>query len=464
MSAPRRGQSLVLFALTLVVLTLGVLLTLAIGDRVKSRLELQTLADAAAYDQAVAAARTFNSLSVVNRTEWSLLVAESASQAYLSWATLYRAALEGTAARARLNGGCGGLVRRLDDERERVESAWQRREPEAQDELRRLGLLEGDLLREDAARDYRRLERLVGGELVDQLLAGVRDSAPGVSRSDAPDRQNAIQLSSDCERGVACDLSGPGFTRNRTNWTIVRHQHEIFMGTRGDAFVTAHRDRGRALTRSLERVLGPGAQVRWRGWGSSYRSSVLWTHSGDFAIGPGNALYPRMTPDSAFSDDHGQLSVTAAAGACVLRADLGVRIKSGASDAPEHTFSVNGTIHHCENEGSSSHRAPDLGLGQSWPLVIDFNDKKARDEGQLFGQPRLTATLLRAAREGHPWSPWELAVRLEGGALSLATPASVATATSTGIAYYHRGGQWQEPPNFVNPYWHATLVSPRWTP
>jgi len=39
-------------------------------------------------------------------------------------------------------------------------------------------------------------------------------------------------------------------------------------------------------------------------------------------------------------------------------------------------------------------------------------------------------------------------------------------ALSAGLAYYHRprpaaeGGGWREPPNFLNPFWRATLVSP----
>src|SRR5690349_21720508 len=89
-----RGQTLVLFVMTLLLLTLMVLLTISFGLRVRERMELQTLADAAAYSEAVAAARTFNVMAVMNRTEWSLLVAQSATQAYISWSTAYLDAVQ----------------------------------------------------------------------------------------------------------------------------------------------------------------------------------------------------------------------------------------------------------------------------------------------------------------------------------------------------------------------------------
>jgi hypothetical protein len=45
--------------------------------------------------------------------------------------------------------------------------------------------------------------------------------------------------------------------------------------------------------------------------------------------------------------------------------------------------------------------------------------------------------------------------------LSDGTDISRAIALSAGMAYYHRVGElerWREPPNFLNPFWRATLV------
>jgi hypothetical protein len=86
-----RGQTLVLFALSLLLLTLMVLVTLNIGMKVKEKMELETAADAAAYSQAVATARTYNSISILNRALMSNMVAMSGVESLISWASYYRA-------------------------------------------------------------------------------------------------------------------------------------------------------------------------------------------------------------------------------------------------------------------------------------------------------------------------------------------------------------------------------------
>lgn len=88
MSSPR-GQNLVLFALSLLVLTLMVLMTLSFGARVKSRMELQTIADTAAYSNAVATARTLNSIAVLNRVTVAHTVSTIGTLSLISWSTLY---------------------------------------------------------------------------------------------------------------------------------------------------------------------------------------------------------------------------------------------------------------------------------------------------------------------------------------------------------------------------------------
>lgn len=84
-----RGQTLVLFALTLLLLTLMVLMTLSFGAKVKSRMELQTTADAATYSNAVATARTLNSIAVMNRVTVAHTVSTIGTLSLISWVTLY---------------------------------------------------------------------------------------------------------------------------------------------------------------------------------------------------------------------------------------------------------------------------------------------------------------------------------------------------------------------------------------
>jgi hypothetical protein len=84
-----RGQNLVLFALTLMLLTLMVLMTLSFGAKVKSRMELQTLADTAAYSNAVATSRTLNSIAVMNRVTIAHTVSTIGTISLISWCTQY---------------------------------------------------------------------------------------------------------------------------------------------------------------------------------------------------------------------------------------------------------------------------------------------------------------------------------------------------------------------------------------
>ncbi|MBL8954469.1 MAG: hypothetical protein JNK82_27065, partial [Myxococcaceae bacterium] len=199
----RRGQALVLLAISLFLLALLAFFGIALGVRVRERMELQTLADAAAYDNAVATARTFNALAVVNRTEWSLLVAQSAAQSYLSWSTAYRAALDGATDALRSRPACAPLAGRLDAERQRVESTFVSLEPQAFAELRRLANVQERLLEDDARRDYAHLQRLLRREALAQaVIDETRDSSPWRVAPSAQWRQyNLDQVEPDCEHG-----------------------------------------------------------------------------------------------------------------------------------------------------------------------------------------------------------------------------------------------------------------------
>ena len=66
---------MVLFALTMLLLTLMVLLTLGISTRVKEKMEVQQVADAAAYSTAVVTSRTINSMALLNRSHVAIMVA-----------------------------------------------------------------------------------------------------------------------------------------------------------------------------------------------------------------------------------------------------------------------------------------------------------------------------------------------------------------------------------------------------
>jgi len=82
-----RGQTLVLLALTMLLLTLMVLMTLSIGTAAARKADLANAADAAAYSTAVATARSFNTGALLNRTMVSHYVAMAGVEAQMVYSS-----------------------------------------------------------------------------------------------------------------------------------------------------------------------------------------------------------------------------------------------------------------------------------------------------------------------------------------------------------------------------------------
>ena len=82
-----RGQSMVLSALGMVVLVMMVCMTLSFGTKAKQKMEVQIVADQAAYSTSVATARSFNILALVNRVMIAHMTAMLGIQSAVSFAT-----------------------------------------------------------------------------------------------------------------------------------------------------------------------------------------------------------------------------------------------------------------------------------------------------------------------------------------------------------------------------------------
>jgi hypothetical protein len=89
MNRHARGQSLVLAALTGLLLVLIVLGTLSIGIRIKKKVELQVMSDTAAHSRAALVARGFNLIARANRSQAGEMVAAAGVQALISWTSLH---------------------------------------------------------------------------------------------------------------------------------------------------------------------------------------------------------------------------------------------------------------------------------------------------------------------------------------------------------------------------------------
>lgn len=91
-----RGQALVIFAMFLLVLMLLAMATMSLSRLTHEKMELQVASDAAAYSQAVATARAYNSVALLNRAQVATMVALAGVDSAVSFGGSYRASLNAT--------------------------------------------------------------------------------------------------------------------------------------------------------------------------------------------------------------------------------------------------------------------------------------------------------------------------------------------------------------------------------
>lgn len=90
-----RGQALVLASLGMILLTLMVCMTLSFGTKAKAKMELQVVADQAAYSTSVAVARTYNMLAMTNRVMIAHQTAMLGIQSAISFASQWFLMVQG---------------------------------------------------------------------------------------------------------------------------------------------------------------------------------------------------------------------------------------------------------------------------------------------------------------------------------------------------------------------------------
>jgi hypothetical protein len=534
-----RGQTLVLFALSLMLLTLMVMMTLAIGTRAKEKMEQQAVADQAAYSQAVATARTFNSLAMLQRTQIALMIAYSGVQSAMSFAGSYRGYLNGI--QLALIGeafnqgircfippfcGCPGAAGvaasslRVQAEHLRVAGIWTRLDGAAARQAQGLhgaarmlylfqldvfwrslftqALVDQKLVREvvqkaskdpewDAPKDNGEITdvtvRETGVPLIfavfqldaqkidalgdvitgafeqtmDNVEQAIGNDTPDTADPDQPDYPEA--LDNVLPRGALLPISKKFNT----------HAVWAAMGSRGNAFNLIRLGMQLPLSLRLRQVMVPD-QV------------LIPVHLGEGLWGatesPGG---PLNTTDAAGwgVDDGGGIYRYSGPGCpglplpLVVSAHIKSTDRTENSDAhvwnpptgiPEPNPRIHSTRNRCVGNGALS-LCPSM-----WPKFMDYNFTRVAMERDNFGQPKNYAVVQRDYSKravADPWNPmfkFQFAsgsggtdVDYRGVKLKAGTDISKATTVSTGIAYYHRGDHWREPPNIFNPYWRAGL-------
>ncbi|RKH52733.1 pilus assembly protein TadG-related protein [Corallococcus llansteffanensis] len=510
----QRGQTLVLFVLSMLLLVLMVALTLSFSMKVRERIEVQTVADATAYSNAVATARTFNTIAVINRTEIAHMVASAGAASLLSWVSLYRGELNAAkfgygvwlpvyqafAAAgcpcAWSNGFCarmcqcglrgsadlGMLMSKLQMEDLRVEAVFQSLDPLVGLQMRLHQIASGALYA-SALEDYQSLEDKVGDQaFANDILGDItghrspRDagwrvpSAGSVSRDELSDNTMCV---------------GGGAMCNPLPLTVA-HLVDAAMGSRGFHFVTS---------RTMMDYVAHDANLAWVITPPDIAAVVA--GEGTTFFGKPGLQYPLFPPyaPAVTAEDisqvvylynhvaHGGGPPCPLAVGGSLPAFAQVAASGGFAPMPTHIW-----LGGADPSPFMNHMlAPCLGGVSScpgvWPPFMDYNltELWPNGEGNNFGQPKNFAIIQRdrSAMPAADQDPWNLAFRFrfEGSnpnpnagrfdnrtaTMADGTPLGVQTALSTGIAYYHRGSSasfshWSEPPNLLNPYWRATLV------
>ncbi|MBL8953450.1 MAG: hypothetical protein JNK82_21930 [Myxococcaceae bacterium] len=85
-----------LFALVMLVVVLAMIATMSLANLTRQKMEMQIANDTAAYSQAIAAARTYNSVALLNRAQVATMVAVQGIHSAVSFAGTYRGALNAT--------------------------------------------------------------------------------------------------------------------------------------------------------------------------------------------------------------------------------------------------------------------------------------------------------------------------------------------------------------------------------
>ena len=454
MRAPR-GQNMVLLALTLLLVTLMVTMTIGLGLRIRQKHELQNLADAAAYSNAVATARVFNNISLANRVEVSYWVAMAADQSLIDW-TSYARAMSAAAAQAANQAAddCDDAKGHDDDFHDFANAmndwqhnsmpidAWRTADQQAGDEVR---AIQGQIssITEYSWKSMDALPGIVGCTGNSSMTKRVLDAAGPIAGVSCV--TNTVS-----ERELFPSAS-TGLVKVDSNWNA--QMRDAAMGTRGgDSFITVRGTAPTAVMAAINGAAGNKVTVSSSGpIGSSYWAS-LENHGGQ----PSGYM--------VWADDDG--SVTVSAGNCSYTTMVHSHVKSTAlqltDDDHAWTPGSQDDVHAEEITHHTMGPYIDPQFPGVWVRAPGFLPASQQD---AWGQPKLLVALKRDLNAGPPF-PWELHFTFGSptaawdGRAGQRMPTQAAYATA--MVYYHRAGQqkpgWLEFPNLLNPFWRATLV------
>jgi hypothetical protein len=482
-----RGQTMVLWALCLLFLSLMVLITLSYGLRVKEKMETQAVADAAALSNATVTARVFNEIALMNRGQIGQMVSMAAVESLISYSSYYRAQLEATIDNYGMIGltqyvpwlltcpfgpqcACAGAslanistgLSQLYAEQARIMAQW--------DTLDEAAGLQAENIQGAAAAiqafelaEYVRLEfKLQGQALAGDVTNTAKNGSPWSSEWSAPGGADNVQT-----REIFPVL-GAVEPMNLFN----DHAIAAAMGSRGWDFTRTRSTAGLIITAKIKTLLNPMDDVLATDVGSGYWATPQ-NHSGLFPSGAYAWGDDDGTNTTFFNRGVAPCQPTGVWGTGVMSfvrstdsgdaTDLHVWLPPDGTDAqpPDVRHTMGACIADCPG---------------MWPIFTDYNEVRVVLSGDNYGQPKNYAAIVRdyhsrpsladpfnlffnfklgSSTGGADFDARGINLGNEAGNLDVGRQVGL----STGIAYYHRHlDSFKEPPNFLNPYWRATLV------
>lgn len=449
----QRGQTLVLFVLCLLLLTLLVTMTLSFGTMAKEKMELEQVADQAAYSQAVATARTFNELAVYNRAQLAQMVSLLGVESALSFAAAWKAYVSAMLlayidVEAQLKVDCDAYKRALlpgnngtncaceafDDVRdrrkklydantpntpctscsvtslvcgeksgeyERITRKWQDLDIAAGNQVR---AIQGSAFELYNAQTDALTRVLVGNTLLNSKLAQALVAKAAAGRAEWSAVSEEVSL-----REVNAVIVTDG-----DNLHAVR----AAMGSRGHPFVTRRLTGAETLTKQMNTIVGvTGAPITEPNYaGSSYFGKIgPMAHSN--TVGTSSSAY-------AWGDDHFVNGiVTYCSRSAKFAFDAVVKSTDLDETTDNHVWHPNFGGGVCDERDPPSDRHTTarcriyLPTGgwipcvSVWAKFFDYQPLKVADGNDVFGQPKTFAALKRDYSTRTVADPWNLAFR-----------------------------------------------------
>lgn len=477
-----RGQTLVLTAMSMLIISLMMMLSFNLSRAIHSRIALQQHSDATAFSTAVVQARTLNYLAYTNRAIAASLVAQtnlhatmaaasaapelfragaisfgvlSAMEAFLCWLATPPPVGPGIASMAvhcPHIAQAAAVIPRMN----REARTWRRRARQLDAPFRR-AVQQLDAMMEHLYRSEQAMVTWTETFLVSGDISELRDK-------NAP-QSTAVPMAL---RGInaqkfACTIDGAAYS-SCTEPTLRQRNRSRILTNVANASRTswgAARDPMYHFGPQVMQRLMNGVQRRGLTnlTGASGTAKIIDRNSRGQLHDGSRTREGRVVG----ADEH--VSVFTYPFICMLAVGYGeasADIYTGQRGRGRHNHRSSHSGSHNGFQGSN--RASGTGCLTQGNCFIRFRGDSRRD--QDFGQPKVYAmgsTQLRLDKQGQG-AAWEIndqgTVNFEHGDQGTGTlnlRSGEGAAVSKAMVYYHRLGDWREHPNMFNPFWRAKL-------